>query len=435
MKSTDIWVLWRPALFRLGGLLLVALLIGLLIDAVFPALALALALALLWHLRHLFLLDRWLLNSGLTEPPKGRGIWSRIAEAVFARTRESQLRRQRLASILKEYRDAADAVTDGLLVMDGNNKVRWFNLGAADLLGLERRIDVGQPIDSLIRSRKIQEWLVVDEPDPDGMLTPSPVNPSVWLQLRVFEAARNLKMLIARDVTEMQRIDSMRKDFVANVSHELRTPLTVISGYLETMHDEIGRDWLPVITTMEQQSLRMKAIVEDLLTLSRLDSASGLEDERPVPIEPMLRALVAEAEMLSEGRHRIHLRLSTAVDLMGNAKDLRSAFMNLLSNAVRYTPADGEIVVEWRESAGAVEFSVRDNGTGIAARHLPRLTERFYRVSTDRSRSTGGTGLGLAIVKHVLSLHGATLDILSEPGVGSEFICRFPATRARAPGN
>ena len=247
--------------------------------------------------------------------------------------------------------------------------------------------------------------------------------------LELIDVRGDHRLLVVRDTSKLAHLEHMRRDFVANVSHELRTPLTVIHGYLEMLDADDNPEWATLLAEMRQQSQRMTRLVEDLLTLSRLDARDELPEER-VAMQPLLASLAREAEALSGGRHRIVVEDSAGIDLRGSSRDLHSAFSNLLSNAVRYSPDGGEIVVQFLGDAdGGTSLTVRDTGVGIPPEHLPRLTERFYRVSTSRSRDTGGTGLGLAIVKHVLGLHDATLDIESTLGAGSRFRCRFPRAR------
>ncbi len=231
----------------------------------------------------------------------------------------------------------------------------------------------------------------------------------------------------------MMHLEQMRRDFVANVSHELRTPLTVVHGYLDMLDPEEQPDWAPMLTEMQRQTMRMSQLVEDLLTLSRLEAQETLIEDL-VEMRPMLAALRREAEALSQGRHTITVVDTAHLDLTGSLKELHSAFSNLVSNAIRYTPAGGRITVRYEtQPDGGVALSVEDSGLGIPATHLPRITERFYRVSNSRSRESGGTGLGLSIVKHVLNRHQARLDIESQVGVGSIFRCRFAPERVRRP--
>jgi two-component system phosphate regulon sensor histidine kinase PhoR len=271
-------------------------------------------------------------------------------------------------------------------------------------------------------------WLAAGRHAEPVLDAASPVDPGTRLHLRLIPYSDELWLLVARDVTKLMRLEQMRRDFVANVSHELRTPLTVVHGYLDLLDPADQPDWAPMLAEMQRQSQRMTQLVEDLLTLSRLEAQERVDDEH-VPMAPMLATLRREAEALSQGRHDVVVEDHAGVDLCGSARELHSAFSNLVSNAVRYTPAGGTIAVRFAREGGDAVLSVRDTGVGIPAAHLPRLTERFYRVSTSRSRESGGTGLGLAIVKHVLNLHQARLEIDSEVGRGTVFACRFGAAR------
>jgi two-component system phosphate regulon sensor histidine kinase PhoR len=261
---------------------------------------------------------------------------------------------------------------------------------------------------------------------------PSPVDPNIRLNLRLIPYSEQLWLLVARDVSKLMRLEHMRRDFVANVSHELRTPLTVVHGYLDMLDPADHPEWTPIVHEMRRQSQRMTQLVEDLLTLSRLEAQDALVDES-VAMTAMLATLGREAEALSQGRHAIAVEDTAQVDLWGSQRELHSAFSNLVSNAVRYTPDGGTVRIRFgREAGGGAVLSVQDSGYGIPAAHLPRITERFYRVSTSRSRESGGTGLGLAIAKHVLSLHQARLEIVSEVGKGSRFSCHFGPERVHA---
>jgi two-component system phosphate regulon sensor histidine kinase PhoR len=256
------------------------------------------------------------------------------------------------------------------------------------------------------------------------------------LSVRVVPYGQDQKLLLSRDITQAEKLETMRRDFVANVSHELKTPITVVSGFLETLADgkvrldeQRGKQ---VIAIMREQSERMQRLIEDLLTLSALESGTAPASEAPIDMPRFVGALVEEARALSAGRHSIVVESLVRGSLYGNEPELQSAFGNLISNAIRYTPQGGVIYVSWTERAGGGVFTVRDSGIGIEPRHIPRLTERFYRVDSSRSRETGGTGLGLAIVKHVLTRHQALLEIRSAPGEGSSFSAVFPARRIKA---
>ncbi|MEO7148383.1 MAG: phosphate regulon sensor histidine kinase PhoR [Rhodanobacteraceae bacterium] len=336
-------------------------------------------------------------------------------------------RARRLARQLRVLRDAAGALPDAVVLLDRDARVRWFNRAAQRLLGLAAR-DRGALLTERLGSETIAAWLAgggVEELDE----LPAPADPGVHLAFSLIPLAGDQRLLLARDVSALLHLEQVRRDFVANVSHELRTPLTVIHGYLELIEPEDVPALAPMLGELRAQSKRMGQIVEDLLTLSRLETQQRLPEEA-VAMTPLLATLRKEAEALSHDRHAITLDDTAACDLLGSSKELHSAFSNLVSNAVRYTPDGGRIVIRWqREAEGGARFSVNDTGYGIPAQHLPRLTERFYRVSSSRSRETGGTGLGLSIVKHVLALHQARLEVISEPGKGSTFACVFDASR------
>jgi two-component system phosphate regulon sensor histidine kinase PhoR len=321
------------------------------------------------------------------------------------------------------------------VVERNTQRITWFNAAATRLLGLHYPRDVDAPLGTRLQPLPIAHWLAAGrnaEPLTDAA---SPVDPDLRLSLRLIPYSEDLWLLVARDVSRLTRLEQMRRDFVANVSHELRTPLTVVHGYLEMLDPADQPEWAPMLAEMQRQSQRMTQLVEDLLTLSRLEAQDALADEE-VSMASMLATLRREAEALGQQRHTISVEDSAGVDLWGSTKELHSAFSNLVSNAVRYTPAGGEIAIGFtRDADGGVALSVRDSGYGIPAAHLPRITERFYRVSTSRSRESGGTGLGLAIAKHVLGLHQARLDITSEVGRGSTFSCHFGADRVHPRGD
>ena len=339
-------------------------------------------------------------------------------------------RMRRLLTMLRAYRAAADTLPAAIVAVERDSqRVQWFNAAASRLLGLQYPRDIGAPIGDRLQPLPMARWLSMGRRAEPMLDVASPADPAIRLQLRLLPYSDELWLLVVRDITKLVRLEHMRRDFVANVSHELRTPLTVVHGYLDMVDPAAHPDLAQMLAEMQRQSLRMTRLVEDLLTLSRLEAKDRL-DEEPVPMAAMLATLRREAEALSQGRHAISVVDEAGVDLLGSQPELHSAFSNLVANAVRYTPAGGTITVTFRLDGGDPVLSVRDTGYGIPADHLPRLTERFYRVSTSRSRESGGTGLGLAIAKHILGLHQARLGIRSEVGRGSEFACRFGAGRA-----
>ncbi len=341
-------------------------------------------------------------------------------------------RSRRIASSLRDLRNAASQLPDAVVLLDQNQQVRWFNHAAENLLGLSRPKDRGVLLQQRLATSDLSDWLR------DGTLEPlndvsAPGQPESHLNVSMLPFGRRQQLLLARDISHLNRLEQVRRDFVANVSHELRTPLTVIHGYLELIDPEDVPELAPVLGEMRAQSKRMGQIVEDLLALSRLETQHQIVDER-VPMAPLLATVRKEAEAISQGRHQITLESTAEADLLGSPKDLHSALSNLVSNAVRYTPTGGSIVIRWQRTPDGAVYSVSDTGFGIPASHLARLTERFYRVSSSRSRDSGGTGLGLSIVKHVLNLHQAQLRIESAPGVGSTFACHFGHARLLVPG-
>jgi two-component system, OmpR family, phosphate regulon sensor histidine kinase PhoR len=419
---------WQHSFWRLAAWLGGCLLLGLLAGRPAVALCIGLAAALGWHYWQLSKLLRRLEQRRSFEPPEGWGIFSEVQARLFQRQREARRRKQRLHGLLHAFREAAAALPDGIVLVQRDGRIAWFNEAAMRLLGLRHPVDVGGRITHLLRTPRVLDWFAAGAAEPLIDL-PSPHDPGLRLLLRMADYTAEQKLLVVRDVSKLMQLEQVRRDFVANVSHELRTPLTVIHGYLDMLDPDEHPDWADLLREMRNQSQRMNRIVEDLLTLSRLESLDRVAAER-VPMRPMLAALRRDAEALSAGRHRIEVEDQHAVDLLGSAKELQSAFSNLVSNAVRYTPAAGLVRIVFAPAAdGGAQLAVIDSGPGIAAQHLPRITERFYRVSNSRSRETGGTGLGLAIVKHALNLHHARLEIASEIGKGSCFRCVFAAAQ------
>ncbi|MEZ5468411.1 MAG: phosphate regulon sensor histidine kinase PhoR [Lysobacterales bacterium] len=382
---------------------------------------------LLWsalQLRQLLRLQRWLASRRM-HAPESEGAWQPIFDSLERRRKADRRRRRRLLEALEAFRDAARALPDGIIAIDDTDTIHWFNKSAKRLLGLRYPTDVGNHLTHLVRSPRFVQWLGEGRLDDPLIDLPSPGDERVRLLCRLIAYRPGFRMLIVRDVSNLMRLEQIRRDFVANVSHELRTPLTVINGYMEALEPEELGELGGLFVQMRQQSRRMAHIVEDLLTLSRLE-AQSMPVADQVAMRPLLGTILRDAQALSAGRHRIELCVSTELDLLGSGKDLHSAFSNLVVNAVRYTPDGGEIRLVWEMRDQDACFSVSDTGPGIPAQHLPRLTERFYRVSNSRSRDSGGTGLGLAIVKHVLNSHGARLEIESRVGEGSCFRCVFP---------
>lgn len=407
----------------LAGVLLLALAAGAALGEILAERALA-GLSVVAIGEIIFLLTR-------TGHAAQRTIPNAATQASLAHDR-SMTRTRRIASSLRDLRSAASSLPDAVVLLDTDQHVRWFNHAAEELLGLRRPQDRDRLLADRLRPSDLTTWLEAGAHERLNDV-PAPGQPNKQLSVTLLPFGKRQRLLLARDISDLTRLEQVRRDFVANVSHELRTPLTVIHGYLELLDPEDVPELAPVLSEMRIQSKRMGQIVEDLLTLSRLETQDQIADER-VAMAPLLATLRKEAEALSQGRHQVTLQSDVDADLLGSPRDLHSALSNLVSNAVRYTPTGGTIIIGWHRTASGAAYSVVDSGYGIAANHLVRLTERFYRVSSSRSRDSGGTGLGLSIVKHVLNLHQARMQIESTPGEGSTFTCHFGNPRLLAIG-
>ncbi|HTQ75173.1 MAG TPA: phosphate regulon sensor histidine kinase PhoR [Burkholderiales bacterium] len=392
-------------------------------------LAAAYLVLLLHHVRHLQLLSRWASSALAESVPEGTGAWRDVFTLLYRRQRAEMDERRKLARSLARSRQAGRALPYGVAILDSEYRIVWCNDSCETHFGIDAEADVGQPITYLVRQPEFVEYVAAGEFSKPIQLRSG--RDSLVLSVQFVPYVDSQRLLLSRDITQGIRLETMRRDFVANVSHELRTPLTVLVGFLETMRElkldpERSRDYLNL---MAEQSRRMQRIIDDLLTLSTLESAPEPPRDERVDVALLLSRIRSEAVALSAGRQRITLDAETGFDLVGAESELASAFGNLASNAVRYTPAGGEVRLIWRGSQKGAEFTVEDTGVGIEAEHIPRLTERFYRVDRGRSRETGGTGLGLAIVKHALARHQASLEIESAPGTGSRFTAKFPPRR------
>ena len=410
-----------------------ALVAGLLLGSLWAAGALAVGGGAIigFHLWHLNSLARWAAGPLEAPVPEGSGVWRAVFSALYRRVRVRSAHQRDLALTIERFSRAAEAVPDGMVVLDAANRIRWTNARALTYLGLDRVQDAGKPLTHLVRQPEMVRYVDAGEYG-EAIVFPSQRTPGVTLAIQVVPFGVEEKLLICRDVTQIESVARMRRDFIANVSHELKTPLTVVVGFLETLQDlDLSAEQRDrYIALMQDQAKSMERLVGDLLTLSALESEPNVADQASFPILSLLEEVGGQAEALSGGKHEIIVDAGPAALITGSHDELSSAFGNLVSNAIRYTPHGGRVKVSWQAADnGAGLFSVSDTGIGIAAEHLPRLTERFYRVDRSRSRATGGTGLGLAIVKHVLLRHHATLQIESAVGVGSTFAVRLPAER------
>ena len=386
----------------------------------------------LWNLRDLM---QWLRDPLRQTVPMGRGEWEQAFAALHRMVRKTLQHQHRLTSQLARFRSAGHAMPDGVVVLDAEDRIVWCNATAGRWFGLDTKKDIGQPILNLVRNPDFVAY-VKDGHYGEPLALRTLRQPDLVLSLRVVPYGHEEKLLLSRDVTQAEKLEIMRRDFVANVSHELKTPLTVVSGFLETIVDGAVDPREPrgkqALEMMRAQTDRMLHLIDYLLRLSALEASSTPAHEASIDVGTLMQSMCEDAKALSGGRHGVRLQSGPALKLFGDEGEIRSVVGNLVTNAVRYTPKDGEISLSWELRDGECWISVHDSGIGVERRHIPRLTERFYRVDTSRSRETGGTGLGLAIVKHVMTRHQGRLDIDSEIGRGSVFSVVFPASRVDA---
>ncbi len=423
---------WKIEAWRILIGVVVTLLLGAGINNYTLAALIGVLIYLAWHLRSLARLDRWLTEYQTAEIPESTGIWGRVYDRLRGMKRHHQHDMDDLHQGLERHQQTTKALPEGAVTLGPNDEIELINEAATSLLGLKDPQDLGHPITNLVRDPQFVNYMQ-EVNFSEALEIPSPVNHSVRMSIRVVPYGDvNQKLLLVEDVSRVHKLEEIRRDFIANVSHEMKSPLTVIKGYVESMMDdtsEFGLKWKKALSQVDQQTERMCRVVEDLLQLSNLET-SPTEKPTPVDMPSLIRSLQAEALELSNSRHDIQLKVDETLYLAGNFNQLYSALSNLVFNAVQYTPERGQIWLVWHLGEDDhAKFSVRDTGPGIDHAHLSRLTERFYRVDTARSRELGGTGLGLAIVKHVLQRHEGSLAIDSERGKGSTFTCTFPPQR------
>ncbi|MCB1801307.1 MAG: phosphate regulon sensor histidine kinase PhoR [Gammaproteobacteria bacterium] len=412
-------------------LLLGAILAGWLFGGTLIWLLLALFAYTLRNIYNLQRLADWLGNPSREGIPIHFGVWGDIYSRIARVNMRRDERERRLNRLVEEYAASTSALPDATVTVDADGKIRWFNEAASRLLGLVSGKDIGQPLQNLFRNPEFSEFMRRRDFGRSLKLG-APGDGRRRLEVRLAPYGDGQTLLLAQDVTEREQQERVRRDFVANVSHELRTPLTVISGFVENLQDnELSQDerLSRPLQLMAQQASRMRQIVEDLLLLARLEGGTGTESHQVVDVVRLLETVADECRALRSDAPQIVCEVGSQRQLQGDLKQLHSALSNLVANAVHHTAANGQVTLGWHDDGAQSLLSVRDTGEGIAAEHLARITERFYRVDSGRSRERGGTGLGLAIVKHVLRHHDATLEITSQPGIGSRFACRFPASR------
>src|SRR5882757_4083350 len=423
---------WWFAAGRMLATVLSGLLVGWLFGNEWIGLGVALALHLGWQLANLFRLEWWLRHRSFADPPDVGGVFGEIIAQIVRLHRRKRFHKQRFVQLMRQLQRSTAALPNGVVILNAQREIIWFNRMAARLLDLRRTADLGLRIENLVRSPQFARYLEIgDFASPIVIRTTT--GDDHYLSLQMVPYGDGQQLLLVSDVSRQMRLEAMRKDFVANASHELRSPLTVISGYLETLSQDpaLDRDLQGPVAEMRRQAERMTGIIRDLLELSRLEETDEVVGGEPLDVAALMSML--RKDVLARPKHPsdVRARVDSDAQLIGDEPEIHSAFSNLVDNAAKYTSPEGSIEMRWWVDDEGAHFSVTDTGMGIPAEHIPRLTERFYRVDAGRSRSTGGSGLGLAIVKHVLQRHGGELEVQSVLGSGSRFICHFPLSRVQ----
>lgn len=383
-----------------------------------------------WMLWQVLRLERWLTAREPGLPPEADGAWGNISDRIYHLQRRNEREKQRLQSLLLRVEDTTAALPDAVILLDAKGNMTWWNETASQLLDFQSG-DQQNPLINYIRDPQFIQYFE-GEKYTEPFALPSPHHPNKRLQFQITWYGQEQRLVLVRDITRLHQLEKMRRDFVANVSHELRTPLTVIKGYVETLSDNISdhtRQWQKPLQQMQQQCERMTLLVNDLITLSRLETEDPETKQTTVDIAQVLSIVRSDASILGQDQYMLTLNCETTSKIRGNQKELQSAISNIVVNAITYSPEGSKINIRLFEDKTGIHVSVTDDGIGIDPKHIPRLTERFYRVDASRSINTGGTGLGLAIVKHVLLRHDGQLSIHSELGKGSVFTCSFPRSR------
>jgi len=406
------------------------LVVGTINDSILLFLFIGLLVYVLWNLYNLNQLSNWLAKPS-KHTPEVLGIWDEVYYQLYQLYQRQRKSRRKLTSILNKFQKSTQALPYATIILNTLNEIEWFNPAASQMFNLHSKIDIGQRIDNLIRQPKFSKYLLKkDFSEPLQLLISQK---KVIFNITPYGSGQFL--ISARDITSRSQLDEMRRDFISNASHELRTPLTVMAGYIEVLQHTADEKTKEPLDKIQQQIVRMNKIIAELIELARLESSAAVDQNIEVDIRDLLKDVYSEALSLDNGRHNIELVIECdkpqAAKLRGSYNELRMAFSNLLTNAIRYTPEKENIKLFCTVSETSISIGVQDSGQGIDYEHIPRLTERFYRVDEGRSREQGGTGLGLAIVKHVLDRHNANLNIQSESGKGSTFRCDFPVSHRK----
>ena len=430
-RYSSLWTFAKQDLRLLVFLLLIASLIGIGIGYFWILIFIAFAIFFILQLRSLYLVNEWISNRPYDVPPNLDGIWGALLFNVYRAQRQERIVQAEMVGLIDRAQSSLVALAEAVVLIDESHQIEWWNPAAEKLLGIQP-LDRGRNILTILRQPNFIEYFNHIDQAPDGLKMKSSAFEDHYVQVKMTRFGGESRLLVAYDVTRMHNLEQMRKDFVDNISHELRTPLTVLSGYIETFTDQedLNPRWKRAFDQMQAQTKRMNALVNDLLLLSRLESNKQIAKNQIIEMPSLMNQLFDDAQAYNvDYGHTLNLEIDSHCDLIGSDMELASAFSNLITNAIKYTPKGGTITMGWHDDGVQGYFTVEDTGIGIDPKHLPRLTERFYRVDSARSRQTGGTGLGLAIVKHVLMQHCAHLEIESKENQGSTFKVVFPKER------
>ena len=430
-RTSHLWTFAKQDLRLLAFLLIIASFIGFGLGYLKICLIIAFAIFVAIHLRSIYLVNDWISNRPYDVPPNLNGIWGALLFNIYRSQRQERVVQAEMVGLIDRAQSSLIALAEAVVLIDEHQQIEWFNPAAQNLLGFQP-LDQGRNILSILRQPTFVEYYNNIDQMPDGIKIKSSVFDEHYLQVKLTRFGGESRLLVAYDVTRIHNLEQMRKDFVDNISHELRTPLTVLSGYIETFtdQDDLNPRWKRGFDQMQSQTKRMNALVNDLLLLSRLENERTIAKNQIIEMPSLMNQLFDDAQAYNaDYGHTLNLDIDSHCDLIGSDTELASAFSNLITNAIKYTPKGGTITMGWHDDGTHGYFTVQDTGIGIDPKHLPRLTERFYRVDSARSRQSGGTGLGLAIVKHVLMQHQAYLEIESKENQGSLFKVVFPKER------
>ena len=430
-RHSNLWTFAKQDLRLLLFFLLIASLIGFGVGYFWSCIFVAFVVFFILQLRSLYLVNEWISNRPYDVPPNLSGIWGALLFNVYRAQRQERIVQAEMVGLIDRAQSSLVALAEAVVLIDDQHQIEWWNPAAEKLLGINP-LDRGRNLLAILRQPSFIEYFNHIDQAPDGIRLQAKMDEEHYVQVKLTRFGGESRLLVAYDITRMHNLEQMRKDFVDNISHELRTPLTVLSGYIETFtdQDDITPRWKRAFTQMQSQTKRMNALVNDLLLLSNLENNKKVAKNQIIDMANLMNQLFDDARAYNlDYGHTLNLDIDSHCDLIGSDMEIASAFSNLITNAIKYTPKGGIITIGWHEDGDHAYFTVQDNGIGINPKHLPRLTERFYRVDSARSRQTGGTGLGLAIVKHVLMQHGAHLEISSKENEGSTFTAVFPKER------